>query len=177
MKRNITFFLILFLISTFFIYSSVEGKMQLKKKPAFKYTFIEVKGSFKQMPAKIQQFIKEFKTQGLSPVGTILTVYFNSPATVPESELRWRVGFPVKPGTIVKLPLKLAAYRDKTVLEFLHKGPYENLLQVYNKLLKYGNDNHLEFQLPCYEFYLNSPLQVKPEELLTRIEFEVKVEK
>ena len=174
MKRNVVFFLILFFISTFFIFPVLEEKIQLKEKKAFKYAFIEGRGSFNQMPDRIKKFIDEFFKQGLTADGPVITVYFNSPEMVAESELKWRVGFQVRQGVKVRSPLKLDTYQKKTVLEFLHKGSYESLPQVYNKLLKYGKEHSLEFLLPSYEFYLNSPLEVKAQELLTRIELPVK---
>jgi effector-binding domain-containing protein len=92
---------------------------------------------------------------------------------VGESELKWDIGFPVSTDIQVKSPLQMATYEKKTVLEFIHKGSYDLLPTVYKKLAAYIQANQYEMALPTYEFYLNNPMQVKPEELLTRIEIPV----
>jgi AraC family transcriptional regulator len=104
----------------------------------------------------------------------MISVYHNSPEQVKESELKWDIGFPVSAETSVKDPLKKAFYAKKTVLEYMHKGPYEKLVEVYKKLDTYIKEKKMTILLPTYEFYLNSPMQVKPEELLTRIEIPIK---
>ena len=149
-------------------------QIQVKEKPAFYYAFMSFAGPMKTMPEKIMTFMGEFFKQGLQPAGALISVYHNSPQMVTENELRWDIGFPVPPETKLQPPLKLATYKEKTVLEYLHKGSYELLESVYQKMAEFVMANRYEVVLPTYEFYLNSPQQVKPEELLTRIEIPVK---
>lgn len=151
-----------------------EQPLQVKKKAAFRYVYMPFTGSYKTMPQKIQQFTTEFFKQGLQPNGSLISCYHNSPEQVAESELKWDIGFPVAENVSVKAPLKIGMYQQKNVLEYLHKGPYEDLPRVYEKLKQFLDRKGLDLSLPTYEFYLNSPLEVKPQELMTRIEIPVK---
>lgn len=116
----------------------------------------------------------EFFKQGLKPEGPMFSVYYNSPEEVKESELKWDIGFPIQSETAVKDPLKKGTYEKKTVLEYMHKGPYEKVIEAYKKLDIYIKEKKMTMVAPTYEFYLNSPMEVKPEELLTRIEIPIK---
>lgn len=171
MKKLCLFVLI---VSLVFAFTYAEEKIKITEKEAFFYAYIDVVGTYNQMSQKIDDFIQQFFKQGLQPAGGLLTVYLNSPEVVKESELKWRVGFPIGNDIVVKEPLKKETYHKKKVLEYLHKGSYENLPKVYEKIHKFLKEKGLEFNLPTYEFYLNDPSQVKPEELLTRIELPIK---
>ena len=166
-------FLSLMVLATF-SFASGENPIQINEKPTFSYAYMSFSGSFKTVSQNIMAFMGEFFKQGLQPAGALISVYHNSPEMVKESELKWDIGFPVSADIQVKSPLKMATYEKKTVLEFTHKGNYDLLPSVYKKLAAYIQANQYEMVLPTYEFYLNSPLQVKPEELLTRIEIPVK---
>jgi effector-binding domain-containing protein len=157
-----------------FLLSEKTPSIQVKEKPSFTYVYMSFTGSFKTMPQKIMEFMGEFFKQGLKPGGELISVYHNSPEDVKESELKWDVGFPVSEKTIVKAPLKNGTYEKKTVLEYKHKGSYDLLPEIYKKLTVSIKEKNLTIVLPTYEFYLNSPMEVKAEELLTRIEIPVK---
>lgn len=173
--KKITFFVFLSLtVLATFSFASGETPIQVKEKPAFSYAYMSFSGSFKTMSQNIMAFMGEFFKQGLQPAGALISIYHNSPEMVEESELKWDIGFPVSAGIQVKSPLKIATYEKKTVMVFTHQGSYDLLPAVYKKLTTYIQSNQYELVLPTYEFYLNNPMQVKPEELLTRIEIPVK---
>jgi effector-binding domain-containing protein len=56
----------------------------------------------------------------------------------------------------------------------LHIGPYTELHQAYDALTKWVQEEGYEAGTTVYEFYLNSPDEVVPDELETRICFPVK---
>jgi effector-binding domain-containing protein len=154
--------------------SGSQNEFKIIEKPAFTYVYMSFTGSYKTMPQKITAFMGEFFKQGLQPLGTLLTVYHNSPERVEESKLKWDVGFPLTESVTIKEPLKTGVYQAKKVLEYIHKGSYDKLPQVYQKLNTYIDKKGLTMVLPTFEFYLNNPQQVKPEQLLTRIEIPIK---
>lgn len=174
MKKFVLFVFIVMFCFTAVSHSESEEVFEIKEKPAFNYVYMSFSGSFSTIPQKIGEFIQEFFKQGLKPSSALISVYHNSPEHVTESELKWDIGFPVAEKTIIQSPLKNGIYEKKTVLEYLHKGPYEKLIEVYGKIQSYMDQNNLTVVIPSYEFYLNSPMEVKPEELLTRIEIPVK---
>jgi effector-binding domain-containing protein len=174
MKKSLAYITvgILLLISTGF--SQQKDGFQIVEKESFPYVYLGCQGPMGKMPAEISRFIPLFFQQGLQPSGPLLTVYTNSPEEVSEEHLQWRVGFPVASEVTVQAPLKTDRYRKKKVLEYLHKGSYEELPDIYLRIQSYLEENKIEYVLPTYEFYLNDPSQVKPAELLTRIEIPIK---
>lgn len=174
MKKKCIMVIFLSLVTVFFLFSEEASSFQIKEKPAFNYVFMSFTGSYKAMSQKVMEFMGEFFKQGLKPGGPMISVYHNSPEEVKEGELKWDIGFLVTAETAVKEPLKKGIYEKKTVLEYMHKGPYEKLIEVYKKLNTHIKEKKLTFILPTYEFYLNSPMEVTPEDLLTRIEIPVK---
>jgi effector-binding domain-containing protein len=153
--------------------ASEDNSIRLTEKSAFTYAYMSFSGPFSTMPQKIMAFMAEFFKQGLQPAGTMISVYHNSPATVEESELKWDIGFPVSSDIRVKPPLNVTVYTKKTVLEYIHRGSYDLLPAAYQKLTDYVEAKKFKIILPTYEFYLNSPQQVKVEELKTRIEIPI----
>lgn len=51
----------------------------------------------------------------------------------------------------------------------IHKGSYAKLGEFYDEFFKSLNKNSYEINLPCYEMYLNSPVNTKEEDLLTEV--------
>jgi len=174
MKKKCIMVALLSVVMMVFLFSEEALSIQVKEKPAFTYVFKSFTGSYKTMPQKIMEFMGEFFKQGLKPEGAMISVYHNSPEEVKDIELKWDIGFPVSGETVVKNPLKMGNYKKKTVLVYIHKGKYDLFPEVYKKLSNYIIEKKLTVVLPTYEFYLNSPMEVKPEELLTRIEIPIK---
>jgi len=57
----------------------------------------------------------------------------------------------------------------------LHKGPYDRVSPAYHALSRWITSNGYEIAGPPRETYLNDPRQVKPDELLTRIEYPIRL--
>lgn len=57
----------------------------------------------------------------------------------------------------------------------LHCGPYEEISPAYHAVASWITTNGYQISGPPRELYLNDPRQVKPSELLTRVEFPVAV--
>ncbi len=59
------------------------------------------------------------------------------------------------------------------VLRHIHKGPYEQLPQVWEQLLSQMHQAGMQSKMPCWEQYLNDPGQVPADQLLTEINIPV----
>ncbi len=55
------------------------------------------------------------------------------------------------------------------VAQIVHQGPYEEAEPTYHILMSWLNVNGKKITGPIREYYLNDPLEVAPEEILTRI--------
>jgi AraC family transcriptional regulator len=145
------------------------SEVVIKEGEPFCYAEMEFGGSFDQMEKSIQTFMGEFFKQGLVPAGPFIGVYFNDPKTVRPEELKWNLGFQVSTDANVQPPLKKTEFKHKTVAVYLHIGPYGNMDKAYEKIFKYVEDNGYKTIWPVYDKYLNSPMEVSPEELKTEV--------
>ncbi len=141
----------------------------------FTYAYLECKGSYQQISAKINEFMGAFFQQGLMPQGSFFAMYLNSPAEVKEEELLWRLGFPVDAEAKVAAPLGKDQCQAAKTAVYVHVGPYDKVSESYAKVFAFVESQGCRPAGPCIEKYLNNPMEVKPEEL--RTEINVPVEK
>jgi effector-binding domain-containing protein len=136
----------------------------------FNYAYLECKGSYAQIPARINEFMGLFFGQSLMPAGNFFGMYLNSPAEVKEEELQWRLAFPVAAGSTVAAPLQKGEFNFATVAVYLHIGPYEKVREAYGRMFEFFQKGGYKAAGPCIEKYLDmNPQAVKPEELRTEI--------
>ncbi len=135
----------------------------------FAYAYLECRGSYAQIPAKINEFMGAFFQQGLIPQGSFFAMYLNAPAEVKEEDLLWRLGFPVSDNADVAAPLKRGDCRAAKIAVCLHVGPYDQVSGAYARVFAFIGDQGFKPSGPCIEKYLNNPMEVKPEELRTEI--------
>jgi len=140
----------------------------------FTYAYLECRGSYAQIPAKIGEFMQAFFQQGLSPLGNFFGMYLNSPAQVKEEELQWRLGFPVAADAAVAAPLLKGECKATKIASYLHVGPYEKVSEAFGKMFAFIDQSGYKLTGPCIEKYLDmNPQAVKPEELRTEINLPV----
>jgi len=136
----------------------------------FAYAYLECKGSYAQIPGKVNEFMGLFFGQGLMPAGNFFGMYLNSPAEVKEEELQWRLAFPVAAGSTVAAPLQKGEFNFTQVAVYLHVGPYEKVSEAYGKMFEFFQKGGYKAAGPCLERYLDmNPEAVKPEERRTEI--------
>jgi AraC family transcriptional regulator len=107
----------------------------------------------------------------LGPAARMIGISHDDPHVTDESKFRFdacvTIDRDVKPeGEIGQKTIAGGRYAV-----FLHAGPYERFQQTYDQIFKSwlpGSGERLREE-PCFEVYLNSPDQVKPEELRTEI--------
>jgi len=140
----------------------------------FTYAYLECRGSYSQIPAKIGIFMQEFFKQNLMPMGNFFGMYLNSPAQVKEEELQWRLGFPVPADTAVAAPLLKGDCKATQIASYLYVGPYEKVSEAYGKMFAFIDKSGYKVAGPCIDKYLDmNPQAVKPEELRTEINWPV----
>ncbi|MBE0665331.1 MAG: GyrI-like domain-containing protein, partial [Candidatus Aminicenantes bacterium] len=107
----------------------------------FTYAYLECRGSYQQIPAKIGLFMPEFFKQKLMPAGNFFGMYLNSPAEVKEEELQWRLGFPVAADAAVAAPLLKGECLATKIAVYLYVGPYEKVGDAYGKIFAFIDQN------------------------------------
>ena len=84
------------------------------------------------------------------------------------------MGFPVNREDIGEGRIKPGELPAGTIATALHTGPYSRLEETYGALMAYVGEKGKSAEEWMYEFYLNSPGEVEPEELQTEICFPLK---
>ncbi len=143
----------------------------LKQEKPFSYCCLAYKGPITDIGTVIGQFIQAMQGQSLFPSirGTMIGVYYKSPADTKPADLEWEVGFPVAEGTTAQPPLVVKSWKFMSVAVAVHKGTYEKSGETIGRLMKWINEKGYVVAGPTLERYLNNPMQVKPEDLLTEI--------
>ncbi len=146
-----------------------EPKIAITEVKAFWCAVLDSQGSYQNMEKNITTFMGEFSSQGLQPVGPLMSIYFNSPADTPEADLKWATAFPIAMDVDVKAPLRKVEFKDQKAAVYLYVGPYDQLPQTYTAIYTYIAQNSFKILGPVFERYLNSPTEVQPDKLETEI--------
>ena len=112
----------------------------------------------------IAQYLGEM---GTCPGGPPFVIYYN----MDMQDLDVEIGFPVTcalPGMDEVQPGEIPGGKAATCF---HDGPYSEMSAAYEALSRCILDNGLEAVGVAIEVYLNSPLEVAPEELKPRLSF------
>jgi len=148
---------------------------EIREIPGFTYAYLQCKGPYAQIQAKVEEFMAMFFKQGLTPGGNFFAMYQNSPKQVKEEELQWRLGFPVAADTAPAAPLEKGEFTPTRAVVYLYVGPYEHVAYAYGKLAAFCDRNGYEPAGASVEKYLDmNPMAVKPEERKTETIWPVK---
>lgn len=128
----------------------------------------EIGRAFERMEAILSSRNLESKIRG------IYGVYYDDPASVAQADLRSHAAVDIQGGMTDGLERVLLQGGRYAILHF--KGPYTGLMAAYGYLFgewlpQSGEEPR---DVPCFEHYLNSPMDTAPDELLTDICFAVK---
>jgi effector-binding domain-containing protein len=107
---------------------------------------------------------------GEGPAGAPYAAYFDFNVDNFEVE----IGFPVAKSLPEKDEIKATQLPGGKLARCLYTGPYNKIEPAYTALTEYVKEQGHEPTGVAYEFYLNDPGEVAPEELLTQIVFPLK---
>jgi len=148
-------------------------EVEEKRMKDTKVAFIRYRGPYDKIPELIGEVVEWVMNKGLTMTGTIYGAYFNRPGDVPPEELFYEIGAPFEGTANDEGKVQVKLIPEHTVVATIHKGPYDQLGPVIDKLAEYTVKNGYDIIGPVTEIYLNSPEEVEPEELLTEVQFPV----
>ncbi len=102
--------------------------------------------------------------------GVPFAVYYN----LEMEDLDVEMGFPVAKPLAGKGNVKPSSIPAGKRASCVFKGPYTQMAPAYESLTKWVAENGHTPTGVCYEFYLNSPMEVPESELMTKIVFPLK---
>ena len=151
--------------------SAQEPFASIKEVPPFAYCCIVHKGPISDITSVIGQLIQAMQEQNIFSAirGPMVAVYHNAQTPVDSPDLSWEVGFIVTEQTMPQAPLIKKVWSHNTVAAATHVGPYQQIGETLEKLMAWLGAQGYAADNPLMERYLNSPMQVKPQELRTEI--------
>ncbi len=151
--------------------SPQESFASIKEVPPFAYCCIVHKGPISDISSVIGQLIQAMQEQNIFSAirGPMVAVYHKAQTPVDSPDLSWEVGFIVTEQAMPQAPLIKKIWSHSTVAVATHVGPYQQLGETIEKLVAWVGAQGYAANDPLLERYLNSPMQVKPQELRTEI--------
>lgn len=146
--------------------------MEIRKAPELRVVGVEHRGPYPEIGRAFERLHALAGATGLhGPDRRLVAVYFDEGKNVPPQEQRALAALTAPIGTPVSPPLtelRLAA-GEYAVLR--HVGPYAGLGAAYEWLLGtwLPRSGRAAADRPCYEVYLNTPMDATPERLITDI--------
>jgi len=144
---------------------------ELVNQPAQPTLSIRTTTSIKELPQElgraygaIGQYMAEI---GEQPSGAPYAAYY----TFDMESMDIEIGFPVASNLPGKGEIQSGEIPAGRIAQCLYTGPYNKIEPAYNALTAYVEQQGDEATGVAYEFYLNDPGEVAPEELLTQIVF------
>jgi AraC family transcriptional regulator len=153
-----------------------DSSVQIRTADPFFYAALEMKGNYNQMEAAFGQFFGEVGKQGLGmnmPFG----VYYNSPATTPEADLKWDVGMALSDSAAVQAPLTVKKWGYTQTGNLIYEGPFSEIGSVYGKLFGWLGANGYDTIGPIMEKYFGPPAPDDKGQMCGKVEITVPVMK
>ncbi|MDG5814608.1 GyrI-like domain-containing protein [Chitinispirillales bacterium ANBcel5] len=135
---------------------------------------ISTKCSSEQLPdvlgsaySKIQDTLKK---AGEEVAGAPYVIYY----TMDMQNLDIEIGMPVKREVLGVNEVEAKMTLSGKAATCVYKGPYKNIESAYNELAEFVKNEGLRPKGIACEMYLNNPMEVSPEDLLTKLSFPLK---
>ena len=153
-------------------------EVTVKKTEPVTVAFLSMKGPYTLISESFGKLYGWIGERGYIPSGPPLGVYFNSPDQVPAEDLLWElqspIGGDVTPSGPDEHGFGVKKVEGAEVASTMHKGPYEEMGNIYGEFVGWIIGNSYEIVGPSTEVYLSNPAETPSEELLTEVRFPVR---
>jgi len=146
--------------------------VEVRTLPALRIVFLRHVGPYSQVGATWGRLMMWAGMRGLLGPGTrMIGIVYDDPGVTPTDKVRYDAAVVVNRAVEPEGEIGVTEIPGGTHAVFTHSGPYENLGQMYHRffggwLPKSGREVR---DSEAFEEYLNSPMNTRPEDLLTRI--------
>lgn len=137
------------------------------------YLYVERECPVKQpdigeaMGSAMREVWDYMQAASVKPVGPAIALY----PEFDEVQVKFRAGFVIEPEAIVKADddIRADVTPGGSALHATHIGPYENIGETYDRMMKHLERIGRSMKTPSWEVYVNDPAIAPPEELRTEI--------
>jgi AraC family transcriptional regulator len=144
----------------------------LRDDPARRLAAMAHAGPYPEIGRAFQRLSATMATRGLfAHAGAMVAVFYDDPSATAPDALRSHAGFEIRGDAPIAPPLDEVTLPATRAAVLTYTGPYAGLPAAYDQL--YGiwlpASGEAPADLAPYEVYLNSPMEVAPEALVTEI--------
>ncbi len=152
---------------------SVIMEVKIKDIEEKKVAYVSVTGPYDQLPELFGEVVGYVMKENLQITEPPYGIYINSPMEVSPEELQYEVGITFIGNADGEGRVKVKEIPAHQVISTVYKGPYGQAAQIYQALIKYATENNYDIVGPVKEIYINNPMEVPENELLTEVQFPV----
>lgn len=152
-----------------------KGKPQLEIKvkttEKLKFAYLENRGPYWAMAPLFGQVGKYAVEKGIT--GKLMGIYYDDPALVPAESLRSEIGISVPEDFEPEPPFKVKELPPQKVVFAVLKGPYDQIVEEYDRIMAWVQEKGYEIVGPVTEIYLKGGEGVAESEFLTEVQFRI----
>ncbi len=148
-------------------------EIDLKKTEEQQVAYIFYTGPVEDMGELIEEIVDWMMTQNVEMSGPPYSAYYTSPAEVAPEDMQYEMGVPFTGDAAESGKVKIKNLPVQNVLSAMHKGPYQDVGQVYEVLMNRVIEEGYQMIGAPMEIYFNTPMEVPESELLTEVQFPV----
>lgn len=146
--------------------------VEIDKSEDMRLAGLEHRGAYMTIGHAFEKVGAIAESRGFWPnVRGVLGIYHDDPGAVAEKDLRSHAAFILTPGAEVPEGMEEMYVEGGEIARLRFKGPYAGLEGAYKYVFGewLPQSGREPADQACYEIYLNSPMEVAPEDLLTDI--------
>lgn len=152
----------------------MDHNCEIKDMPEQAVLSIRTNSSVVSLPKVLgkafEQLESRLKELGEEPAGAPYVAYYNMNML----NLDIEIGFPTKTLLEGNAEIKASTLPAGNYAMTVHQGPYGKIRSAYNALAKKVKEEGFQATGVSYEYYLNDPVNTKPNDLLTQVVFTLK---
>jgi len=150
-----------------------NAEATIKEIPPVRVVSIRAKGTYKEL---ISRAIKEIcmtvsKQEQARFAGPPMVIYHDIEYKERDADIE--VTVPVSGRVTVGDDMEVKTLEATKVVSLIHKGAYHKVGDAWAKAFKYAQENDLKVMDKCRELYLNDPMEVPEDELLTEVQLRI----
>lgn len=147
-------------------------EIEIRQAPALTVAGILHRGPYMTIGRAFDQLHNVLTTRALyGPGQHNVAVYFDDAMITPPEKCSSLAGRSVEPGTKIEPPLERLDLVAGEYAVLRHRGSYAGIGDAYDWLFGVWlpSSGREEAEQPCYEVYLNTPMEAAPKDLITDI--------
>lgn len=138
-----------------------SATLEVGDRGGYRYAYLDAQGVYSQLTSKQHEVLFQLNRQGIQ-AGEQVTLVLTDPRTTPHDQLLARTGYMIASSAAPAAPLKVGTIPTRRVaVAEIRAHPLFAYGKTYSALLDYCQRQHMALQLPTFEIYNASKLQVE----------------